>query len=131
MAASEQPLRAGSPTQQRGRQAEDRALALLLAAGHRLLTRNFHGRRGEIDLITLHRRQLVFTEVRQRCSIRQGGGAASVTPGKQRRLIATALYFLSRHPELQSSVMRFDVIVCNGPAASGRLDWLQAAFFAH
>lgn len=126
--ATHDPLRASSPRQQAGRQAEARALTLLETAGHRLIARNFHGRRGEIDLITLHGRLLVFTEVRQRSRNDHGSAAGTVTLAKQMRLIATARYFLACHPHLQSSVMRFDVIACDGSAADGRLDWLQAAF---
>lgn len=122
------PLQAGSPRQRAGRQAEDRALALLLEAGHRLLARNFHGRRGEIDLITLQGCLLVFTEVRQRSKNHHGSAASTVTPAKQAKLVATARFFLACHPKLQSSVMRFDVIACEGSAEDGRLDWLQAAF---
>lgn len=122
------PLRASSPRQQAGRLVEDRALALLLQAGHCLIARNFHGRRGEIDLITLHGRLLIFTEVRQRSTRGHGSAIDTVTPAKQMRLIATARYFLACHPQLQSSVMRFDVIACDGSAADGPLDWLQAAF---
>ena len=124
----DQPLHAGSPSQRRGRMAEDAALALMLAAGHRVIQRNFHCRLGEIDLITLHGRLLIFTEVRQRSTRGHGSAIDTVTPAKQMRLIATARYFLACHPQLQSSVMRFDVIACDGSAADGPLDWLQTAF---
>lgn len=122
------PLRATSPRQQAGRQVEDRALDLLQRAGHYLITRNFRGRRGEIDLVTLHGRLLVFTEVRQRSGNDHGTAAGTVTPTKQARLIATARYFLACHPTLQSNVMRFDVIACDGSVEDGQLTWLQAAF---
>ena len=66
MTTAKSGLRAGSPTQQAGRLAEDAALTLLQAHGHELVARNFYCRRGEIDLITLHGQWLVFTEVRWR-----------------------------------------------------------------
>lgn len=124
-----QPLRAGSPSQQRGREAEDAALALLLRAGHALLQRNFHCRLGEIDLITLSRRRvLVFTEVRWRTREDYGGAAASVTPAKMRRLLATAEVFLCRHPVNRIHPARFDVIALGGHPPDWQLNWIKGAF---
>jgi len=124
-----QPLRAGSPSQHRGRRAEDAALALLLRAGHRLISRNFHCRLGEIDLITLSRRGvLVFTEVRWRTRDDYGGAAASVGPAKIRRLLATAEVFLCRQPVNRSRPARFDVITFSGRPPDWRPDWIKGAF---
>lgn len=127
--ARAQPLRAGSPSQCRGRLAEDAALQLMLANGHKLIQRNFHCRLGEIDLITLSRHQvLVFTEVRWRSRDDHGGAAASVTATKIRRLLATAAIFLSRHPVNRIRPMRFDVIALSGQPPDWRLNWIKGAF---
>lgn len=123
------PLRAGSPSQRRGRLAEDDALARLIAAGHRLIARNFHCRLGEIDLITLSRRDvLVFTEVRWRQRDSHGSAADSVTAGKQRRLLATAGVFLARHPDWREHVMRFDVAAYGGHPPDWQRRWIRGAF---
>lgn len=125
----EQPLQAGSPSQCRGRLAEDEALRFLRAAGHELIQRNFHCRLGEIDLITLSRHQvLVFTEVRWRCRDHYGGAAASITAAKVRRLLATAAIFLSRHPVNRIHPMRFDVIAFSGQPPDWQLNWIKGAF---
>ncbi|MEL0028789.1 MAG: YraN family protein [Perlucidibaca sp.] len=125
----DQSLHAGSPSQRRGRMAEDAALALLLAAGHRVIQRNFHCRLGEIDLITLSRRQvLVFTEVRWRSREDYGGAAASIGPAKIRRLQATAEVFLCRHPVNRNRLMRFDVITFGGCPPCWRPQWIKGAF---
>ncbi len=124
-----QPLQAGSPSQCRGRLAEDEALRLLQNAGHELIQRNFHCRLGEIDLITLSRRRvLVFTEVRWRSRNDYGGAAASVTPAKIRRLLATAAIFLCRYPVNRSHPMRFDVIALSGQPPDWQLNWIKGAF---
>lgn len=124
-----QPLQAGSPSQCRGRLAEDAALGLLQRAGHELIQRNFHCRLGEIDLITLSRRRvLVFTEVRWRSRDDYGGAAASVTPAKIRRLLATAAVFLGRFPVNRIHPMRFDVIALSGQPPDWQLNWIKGAF---
>ena len=71
---------------------EARALAFLLDRGLVLVQRNYRvargpgGRAGEVDLILRERDgTLVFVEVRTRRSTDQGGAAASVGAGKQRR----------------------------------------------
>ena len=123
-------LRAESPTQQAGRQAEDSALAFLQSHGHALVARNVYCRRGEIDLITLHQGWLVFTEVRWRSRLDFGGAAASVTPAKQRRIITAARYFLSHEPQWQHHFMRFDVMLYEGKPPTWQQHWIQAAFNA-
>ena len=114
-----------SPRQNFGQQGEDRALALLLRAGLKLLLRNFRCRSGEIDLIVLDNEALVFVEVRQRTHNRQGSAAASVNHRKQQRLIRAAEYFLLRNPRHGLRSCRFDVIAIDGDAAP---EWIRDAF---
>ena len=102
-----------SSTKQRGDAAEAVALAHLQAQGLRLVQRNFKtpGRGGgEIDLIMREPDgTLVFVEVRQRASDRQGGAAGSITPAKQRRIVLTARHFLLRLSA--EPPCRFDVVL--------------------
>ncbi len=126
-------------TKQRGDAAEEAALAHLQAEGLRLVQRNFKtpGRGGgEIDLIMRERDgTLVFVEVRQRTSARQGGAAASITSAKQRRIVLAARHFLVRLGS--EPPCRFDVVLMQGPdpaigapAAGASLTWLRGAFDA-
>lgn len=75
-----------------GEAAEDRALRYLQARGLSVIARNYRCKTGEIDLVMRDvAGTLVFVEVRARVARsaqRFGGAAASVTPAKQRRLIA-------------------------------------------
>ena len=119
---------AGRSTKQRGDQAEDLALRHLLAAGLRLVQRNYRtpGRGGgEIDLILrAPDGTLVFVEVRQRSRSDFGGAAASVVGVKQRRIIFAARHYLLR---LRTQPpCRFDVVLVEPEG----LQWLQAAFDA-
>lgn len=122
-------------TKQRGDAAEDVALAHLLRHGLRLVQRNFRtpGRGGgEIDLIMREPDgTLVFVEVRQRASARQGGASASITGVKQRRIVFAARHFLLRLGS--EPPCRFDVVLLQGAREGAHLpavEWLKAAFDA-
>jgi putative endonuclease len=124
----------GSPTQQRGWQAEDAALAFLTAKGLSLIARNYHCRMGEIDLILSDGKLLIFVEVRMRGSQRYGGAAASVTRRKQARIIRAAERFRQQHVEWRKYHCRFDIVAIQYEADSGQnsqgavIEWIQGAF---
>ena len=115
-----------------GVKAEDRALAFLQRKGLTLVTRNYRVARGpsqrggEIDLILRDETDgtLVFVEVRARASTAQGGAAASVNAGKQRRLIYAAQHYLLTWRALPPC--RFDVVAVDGE----EIEWIPAAFDA-
>jgi putative endonuclease len=115
-------------TKQVGDVGEDAALQHLLAAGLKLVQRNYRtpGRGGgEIDLIVREKDgTLVFVEVRSRASARFGGAAASISAVKQGRIIFAARLFLMRLPN--PPPCRFDVITVEG----AQLQWVKAAFDA-
>ena len=114
-----------------GDDAEKRALQHLLRQGLRLIQRNYRvaagprARGGEVDLIMGERDgTLVFVEVRARADRKHGGAAASVTHGKQRRVIYAAQHYLQRHAT--PPPCRFDVVAIDDDS----LEWLRGAFFA-
>jgi putative endonuclease len=106
-----------------GQDAESRAAAFLQAQGLKLLTRNWRCRFGEIDLVMQDGATLVFVEVRLRSRNDFGGAAASVTPAKQQRLLATARQYLAALRTLPPC--RFDVVALSG---SGAPEWIRNAF---
>ena len=122
----------GSVTRaQRGRAAEDAALAHLRRAGLELVARNYRvargprARGGEIDLVLRDRDgTLVFVEVRARADRQHGGAAASVGAAKQARLVFAARHFVAGLRTVPPC--RFDVVALDGD----RLQWLRAAFDA-
>jgi len=73
---------------------------------------------------------IVFVEVRYRSSQRWGGGAASVTRAKQRRLINVAHAYLQRHPALGPAPCRFDIFALGGSRQSPQRRWIRNAFIA-
>lgn len=113
----------------RGRDAEDRALAHLVALGHTPLARNFRVPGGELDLVTGEPtpggRVVVFTEVRQRRSAAFGGALESVTPRKAALLRRAARHYLLRAFGTDEVACRFDLVAIDGTAAGGRLTHLR------
>ena len=114
-------------TRERGNTAEDKALAFLQAGGLQLLERNYRtpGRGGgEIDLVMRERGgTLVFVEVRSRASQAFGGAGASISAGKQQRIVFAARHYLMRLPS--PPPCRFDVVL-----VEDAVKWLKAAFDA-
>ncbi|WP_261844210.1 YraN family protein [Aliamphritea ceti] len=119
--------------QQLGKDAEQQAEQFLRKQKLKLICRNFNSRFGEIDLIMLEQRSLIFIEVRSRSYKNWGGASASVDYRKQQKIIHCAEFFLSQHPEYGKLNCRFDVIAFEaGIKAHGGGDsppiWYKDAF---
>lgn len=92
-----------------GRYGEDVAEKHVLAAGWRVLDRNWRCRDGEIDLVGLDGDELVVVEVKTRRSTAYGHPAEAVTRLKLARVRRLAAAWLADHDVRPSSV-RVDVI---------------------
>lgn len=92
-----------------GISAESRAAAYLIAKGYRILARRFRTPVGEIDIIALRRKVLVFVEVKARNTL--DDAAEAVTERSKLRIVAAAEYWLSQHPDDVMSEMRFDAVL--------------------
>ncbi len=99
-------------THARGRLGEVRAEQLLLEKGYAILARNAKFPGSEIDLIAGDGDVIVFVEVKTRTG-RFAAGREAVTPAKQRRICAGAMYYLMRNG-LMNRQARFDVIEIQG-----------------
>ncbi len=92
-----------------GKKGENFAADYLKRHGFRIIDRNFKGRYGELDIIALDGKILVFIEVKTRIGRTFGMPEEAVTPRKLREVIQTAQYYKLLHPELSDS-LRIDVI---------------------
>ena len=110
---------------------ERRAERYLRRRGLTPVTRNFHCRGGEIDLVMRDGDAVVFVEVKYRRGGRSGfgDGADAVTAGKRERIRRAAGLFLARYPELAERPCRFDVISIQGGIIP-RYCWINNAFDA-
>lgn len=113
-------------TQKLGSQAEQRALDYLTQQGLKLVTRNYHCRMGEIDLIMNDPVYLVFVEVRARIHSAFGGGLGSITYAKRQKIIKTTSHYLLTHKIREQQAIRFDVVSIDG--RSQELTWIKDAF---
>ncbi len=117
--------------------AEARAAEHLALAGHHILERNARTRFGELDIVTLDRRTLVFVEVK---AVRAGSKVGPeravlwVTPRKQAQVRRLATAWMAERRESGSVPryveIRFDAVgVVLGPADEVvDLEHLEAAF---
>lgn len=110
-----------------GAQAEQWAAQHLQQQGMKLVTQNYRGRFGEIDLIMQDGAVLVFVEVRLRRNADFGGAAASIDARKQQRIIRTAQQYLSSLG--RTPPCRFDVVLMDD-AQGHSVQWLKNAFDA-
>ena len=117
---------AGS-SRNRGCEAEDQARRYLEGQGLKTIRQNFYSRGGEVDLIMQDSTILVFVEVRFRRISHHGSAAESITPAKQRRIIAAAKYFLHRHRHWDDWPCRFDAVTVAGEK-DPQLHWIRDAF---
>ena len=85
------------------------------------------GLQGDIDLVVQDGPTLVFVEVRTRRGA-AGRAEESVTPTKQRRLLALALAYLQAHDLPDATDWRVDVVAIQMRAAGPPvLTWLRGA----
>ena len=117
-------------TQDIGRDAEDRAEALLATHGLQPISRNYRCRGGEIDLVMRDRDCVCFVEVKYRQTAGFGGAAGAVTPAKRRRIVSAALYFLAANRKLMHEPLRFDVFLIEGRGDDDAVEWIRNAFYA-
>ena len=100
-----------APTRQQiaGRAGEDSAAAALAEAGYEILTRNYHTREGEIDLVAKDKNTIVFVEVKCRRTGAYGCGAEAVDSRKQEKIRRAARAYLLEEG-LWEQEIRFDVV---------------------
>lgn len=109
-----------------GRRAERAAERFLTHRGLHIIVRNYRIRAGEIDLVMMHKGEIVFVEVRYRSRADFGDGADTVDRSKQLRLIRAARHFLSHRSD--DMPCRFDVVSVARRHYRLRFDWIQNAF---
>ncbi len=99
---------------QTGTAHEEKAAAWLETQGMRILERNYRCRQGEIDLIAMDGRYLVFVEVKYRRDMQAGHPAEAVDVRKQRRISRAAARYLMERGISQEQPCRFDVVAVLG-----------------
>jgi putative endonuclease len=97
-----------------GRRGEEAASRYLRKLGYTIVARGHRDSIGELDLVAVDGRTIVFIEVKTRATHDAGHPADAVDEAKQRRLTRLALSYLKRHDLLECKA-RFDVIAVTWP----------------
>jgi putative endonuclease len=98
-----------------GQRGEKAARKLLRRKGYKIVGGGERDFLGELDLVAVDGRTVVFVEVKTRATHDAGHPAEAVDQDKQRRLTRLALSYLRRHGLLENAV-RFDVVAITWPA---------------
>ena len=114
-----------------GQQGEAAAARYLRRLGYKILVRGDRVQLGELDLVVVDGRTLVFVEVKTRRSNDLGEPSEAVDQNKQRRITRLALGYMKRHG-LLSYPARFDIISVVWPAGQRRpqIEHIKNAFQA-
>lgn len=112
-----------------GRRGEDAAARYLKRKGYHILARGVDSPLGELDIIAVDDRTIVFVEVKTRRSNEAGHPAEAIDPRKERRMTQAALAYLKAQGLLKYAA-RFDVVAITWPADSRRpaIEHYQNAF---
>jgi putative endonuclease len=112
-----------------GQRGEALAVRFLKRKGYIIVARSARDKTGELDIVAVDRRVVVFVEVKTRASHDAGHPAEAVNLEKQRRLTNLALRYLKRHDLLEQR-WRFDVMAITWPDThrKPRIEHYIAAF---
>ncbi len=112
---------------QLGQAGEKLACNHLLSKGHQLIHRNYRFGRTEIDIVSIDKTALVFTEVKTRNSGYFGSPLEAVTRAKQSQIIRTALAYVLQHNRTEE--IRFDVIGIVKNQRQTSIEHIESAFY--
>jgi putative endonuclease len=112
-----------------GHRGEAEAAGYLRSIGYRIVATRERILRGDIDLVALDGRTVVFVEVRSRSSTAHGHPAETIGYHKQRRVAQLATAYIRRH-HLEDCSVRIDVVTVtfDGPEGQPQVEHFQNAF---
>jgi putative endonuclease len=102
-----------------GQRGEALAARWLRRRGYKIVAHGNRGALGELDLVAVDGRTVVFVEVKTRRSQDAGHPADAVDADKQRRMTRLAVSYLRRHGLLEYPA-RFDIVAITWPAGRGK-----------
>ncbi len=117
------------PKKSLGDRGEDAAAKYLKRQGFHILARGVDSRLGELDIIAVDGRTVVFVEVKTRSSGDAGHPAEAIDPRKERRMTQAALGYLKSN-RLLDYASRFDVVAITWPdnARTPTIEHIKNAF---
>ena len=119
-------MKPAESTKSRGAVGEERAASWLIENGWAVRERNFRAPSGEIDIIAEKGGELAFVEVKTWAALPEAELEHAIDRRKQRRIVRTARYYLSRRPHCAEMRLRFDVVFID--AGTSRIRHIENAF---
>jgi putative endonuclease len=113
--------------QQLGAAGERAAERCVRQRGYAILARNYRCRLGEVDLVALDGRTVVFIEVKTRCGTLVDAALDAVDSRKQRQIARVAEHYVTTH-RLEDRDVRFDVVGVWRDGAALVCELVQDAF---
>jgi putative endonuclease len=112
-----------------GERGEDAAARFLKRRGYHILARHLDTRLGELDIVAVDGRTVVFVEVKTRSSSDAGHPAEAVDERKEQRMTQAARGYLKSHGLLNHAA-RFDIVAISWPADAKQptIEHIQDAF---
>lgn len=116
---------------EKGKWGEDIAAEFLQKKGYRILFRNWRAERGDIDIVALDGKCVVFVEVKGGSSEKFGPPELRITPGKKRQLYKLGWLFLQKASEyhIDNDSYRFDVVIVDGHPGKYQIRHYRHAFY--
>ena len=106
---------------------EEIAVKYLESHGYNIITRNYHSRYGEIDIIAALGEYIVFVEVKYRKNHLYGEPSSAVDYRKQEKIKKTVLQYISENEALDKD-FRFDIIEITG-TGEVKINHIENAFY--
>ena len=110
-----------------GKLGEGLALDYLKKKGYRIVETNYRCGLGEIDIIAVEGKTVVFIEVKSRKTVKFGPPQAAVGLQKQRKISMLAKNYL-KEKRLPDAKARFDVIAVTFSAEKPKIELIKNAF---
>ena len=114
-----------------GRKGEDLAIQFLEEHDIRILERNYHFEKSEVDIIAYNGRQIIFAEVKTRRGTQFGQPEDAVGEEKKKSLYKVASAWLYER-KMEGSPIRFDIISIVIPpedAQNPKIQHFEGAFW--
>ena len=106
---------------------EDAAVEFLKKNGHEILMRNYRFKKAEVDIISKHRKQIVFTEVKTRSN--NAFGYPEEFVDKKKRLLMKSAADEFMHEQKLDAEIRFDIISISDVKGELKIYHIADAFF--
>lgn len=115
----------------RGQTGESHARAWLEGHGYNHVASNRHCRSGELDLVMVDGSELVFVEVKTRTGESAGRASEAISRDKRRKILASAEWFISTHPQYQEMIWRCDIaaVTINPHSGVAHIDHFENALW--